>query len=196
MLESTPTVGGEMEIFSWVAVLPWASDWIGVVGLVLTLGGLVWSIVMATRARSAAVQAKDAARAAAEAVVRNQESVGIEVAIGKVNDLITLYTSNKRHAVPDKLDWLIDFLDRLRHGPHVRNVEDRRKIQGYVNDLSEIHRDLLGRDFAEPLDPNADASRDVEKQKYYRFHEVFSNLRGFLRDLEAAGRPENRNGTG
>ncbi|WP_299436692.1 hypothetical protein, partial [uncultured Rhodospira sp.] len=112
MPESAPTVGIALESFSWVPVLPWASDWIGVVGLILTLAGLVWSIVMATRARSAAVQAKEAARAAAEAVVRHQETLGIEVAIGKVGDLITLYTSNKRHAVPDKLDWLIDFLDR------------------------------------------------------------------------------------
>jgi len=165
MPESAPTVGIALGSFSWVPVLPWASDWIGVVGLFLTLLGLAGSIWMAARAKSAAQQAKEAARAAAEAVVRHQETLGIEVAIGKVNDLITLYTSNKRHAVPDKLDWLIDFLDRLRHGPHVRSREDRETIQRYVKGLCDIHRDLSGEVFDDPATPDTVADRKMEKRK-------------------------------
>jgi len=194
MEPSDPTVGNVLDIFGWNPTLPLASDWIGIVGLVLTLGGLVWSIVMATRARSAAVQAKEAARAAAKAVVHHQEVIGIEVAIGKLGDLMTLYTSNKRHAVPDKLDWLIEFLDRLRHGSHLRSMEDRRKLQRCLKDLGDIHRDLSGRDYDDPGKQETDS--DCEREKFNRFHTVFMNLRGFLRDLEAAGRQEQDNGTG
>lgn len=180
----------------WPTPLPVISDLIGVFGLLLTLFALGWSIIRATQARSAAVQAREAARDAEKALVRHQETVGIEVAIGKVGDLITLYTSNKRHAVPDKLDWLIEFLDRLRHGPHVKGAEDKRKIQRYVTDLSDIHRDLAGREFAVPTDECDDAEREAEKRKFDRFHKVFSSLRTFLLDLEAAGRREQENGTG
>ena len=130
MPDSAPTVGTEGDALSWWTSLPVASDWIGPVGLILTLVALVWSIVRATQARSAAVQAREAARDAEKAAGAAPGNFGIEVAIGKVGDLITLYTSNKRHAVPDKLDWLIEFLDRLRHGPHVEVRRIREKFSG------------------------------------------------------------------
>lgn len=118
------------------------------------------------------------------------------MAIGKVGDLITLYTSNRRHAVPDKLDWLIAFLDQLRHGPHVKNRETHREIQKYVTDLSDIHRDLSGRVFEDPAGVWTSAGRAAEQRKFYEVHRVFMGLRGFLRDLEATERRKRNNGSG
>jgi len=178
----------------WPTPLPVISDLIGVFGLLLTLFALGWSIIRATQARSAAVQAREAARDAEKALVRHQETVGIEVAIGKVGDLITLYTSNKRHAVPDKLDWLIEFLDRLRHGPHIRNDEDRERVQRYVKSLFDMHRDISGRVFEDPAIRETDVGREAEKRKFDKSHKILSDLRVFLRDIEAAGRQEQNNG--
>ena len=110
--------------------LPPASDHISIVGLVLTLGGLAWSVRMAWRAKSAAELAERAARDASEDLLRHQDSVRVETAFQKVAGILEVYRPTEgHHLVPPKIMALIEDLDRLRVGPHFKNSESSETIQ-------------------------------------------------------------------
>lgn len=169
-------------IASWVD-LPAASDQISVIGLLLTLAGLAGTAAVAWRAKSAARLAEQAARAASEQVFRTQESVQIEVAIYRIEEILTLATSNKRYVIPEKLIALIGVLDGIRDGGHFRKTETGVQIQDFIMDLSAIHKAMSSRDYEGTLrTAGPPAPEDVKE--FQGQHETFVCVRSFLRTLE------------
>lgn len=190
MTESSPPPDAEPNGLSGLwPDLPWASDWLSVVGLALTLV----TFVMAWRAWMAARKAEQAAKEASESLLRHQDSVRVETAFQKVVGILEGYTASAiQPSVPTRIVALIEDLDRVRVGPHFKGSEASEEIQRYVRGLGIIHREVsqVIRRMDGATDAQQPISDDTRDKLFERHHQTLMDLHSYLRDLESETREE------
>jgi hypothetical protein len=190
VIESSPPPDAEPTGLSGLwPDLPWASDWLSVVGLALTL----ITFVMAWRAWMAARKAEQAAKEASESLLRHQDSVRVETAFQKVGGILEGYTASAiQPSVPTLIMGLREDLDRVRVGPHFKGSEAGEEIQRYVRGLGIIHREVsqVMRRTDGVTDPQGPGVDDVRDTLFEQHHELLMDLHSYLRDLESETREE------
>lgn len=123
-----------------LARLPLFSDWLSIVGLLLTVTGFGVTIVAAMRARSAAEAARDAAQAAASTVKKLDLIGEIATTIQLVEELKRLHRSKAVELLADRYGGIRAKLISMREQKVVSEADSQVRIQDVIARISSLER--------------------------------------------------------
>ncbi|MBB3278081.1 MULTISPECIES: hypothetical protein [unclassified Pseudoxanthomonas] len=120
--------------------LPLFSDWLSILGLLLTLIGFAITIIAAHRAKSAAESAREAADFAANTIRKLDLVAEMATAIRLIEELKRLHRSKAMDLLPERYAGVRAKLISMREQAFFREGSAQKQIQDVIVRISSLER--------------------------------------------------------
>ena len=155
------------------------SDWISLLGIVISLAGFWLALVQIRKTTTAAESARDAAKLAKEGVGRLDSLIGFTSVAKTVDEIKSAYRADQLERLPALFDQARKALIAAREShPHL-NDDDRFKIQRTLTFFTEL--ELIS------IDMTSEAIA-AKKQKYTKtMIEISDDINTIASKMKASG---------